>query len=221
MKGLKITAIIAAVFLGVLLLVGMTLDGIVESGIEGSGSSLLQTEVEVDDIDISIFGGSANMDGFIVYNPEGFSDQAAISLRGIEIDIDIRSLFSETIVVNSIRVKNPEIIFEQKGTKVNLRELSSNLSSGSEDDSEKSMIIKEFVLEEGKVTISSELETERSVEASIDRLELNGIGESGSNTVTDAMRQVLTPIIQNAISKAVRSGVMDQLENAVEDLIDF
>tara|TARA_R110002126_G_scaffold1440_2_gene8265 strand:+ start:1427 stop:2092 length:666 start_codon:yes stop_codon:yes gene_type:complete len=221
MKGLKITGIIAVILIGAILIVGMTIDGIVESGIEDAGSSLLKTEVEVDDIDISIFGGSANMDGFIVYNPEGFSDEAAISLKGIEIELDIRSLLSETIIIKRIHVKKPEIFFEQKGSKVNLRELSKNISLSSEDESEKAVIIEQFILEEGKVTILSELEKERNVEASIDRIELNNIGESGSNTVQQAMRQILEPIIQNAIAEAVKSGLLDQLKNAVEDLIDF
>ena len=85
MKGLKITGIILAIILGTVLAVGMTIDGIVESGIEDSGSDLLKTEVEVDDIDISLLGSSADMDGFIVYNPKGFTDGAAISLNEIEI----------------------------------------------------------------------------------------------------------------------------------------
>ena len=161
------------------------------------------------------------MDGFIVYNPEGFSDEAAISLKGIEIELDIRSLLSETIIIKRIHVKKPEIFFEQKGSKVNLRELSKNISLSSEDESEKAVIIEQFILEEGKVTILSELEKERNVEASIDRIELNNIGESGSNTVQQAMRQILEPIIQNAIAEAVKSGLLDQLKNAVEDLIDF
>lgn len=221
MKGLKITGIIAAIIIGAILIVGMTIDGIVESAIEDSGSNLLKTEVEVDDIDISLFGGTASMDGFIIYNPEGFSDEKAIALKGIEIELDLKSLFSETIIVNRIHVRNPEIFFEQKGTKINLRELSNNISLSSEDESEKALIIKKFILEEGKIRISSELEKERNAEAKIDKLELNNIGESGSQTVQQGMKQILEPIIKNALSEALRSGLMDKLENKVKDLIDF
>jgi hypothetical protein len=221
MKSLKITAVIAAIVLGVVLAIGMTIDGIVESGIEDSGSDILRTEVEVDDIDISFLSSSADMDGFIIYNPEGFSDKAAISLKGIEIDLDIKSLFSETIIVKSIRVTNPQIFFEQKGTKINLRELSNNLSMAPDDESDKSIIIEKFILEEGKITISSELEKERNVEASIDRIELTNIGKSGSNSMQQVMREILEPVIQNAISKALKSGLLDKLENTVKDLIDL
>jgi hypothetical protein len=221
MKGLKITGIILAIILGTVLAVGMTIDGIVESGIEDSGSDLLKTEVEVDDIDISILGSSADMDGFIVYNPEGFTDGAAISLNEIEIDLDVKCLLTDQILINKIRVKNPEIFFEQKGSGVNLRKLSNNIDAGSEEDSEKTIIIKEFILEEGVIKIHSELEKERSAEASIDRLVLNNIGESGSETIQQAMKQILSPIIKNALSDAVKSGLKDKLEETVNDLIDF
>lgn len=221
MKGLKITGIILAIILGTVLAIGMTIDGIVESGIEDSGSDLLKTEVEVDDIDISVFGSSADMDGFIVYNPEGFTDRAAISLNEIEIDLDVKSLLTDQILINKIRVKNPEILFEQKGSGVNLRKLSNNIDAGSEEDSEKTIIIKEFILEEGVIKIHSELEKERSAEASIDRLVLNNIGESGSETIQQAMKQILSPIIKNALSDAVKSGLKDKLEETVNDLIDF
>ncbi|MBO6622175.1 MAG: hypothetical protein JJ892_14150 [Balneola sp.] len=221
MKGLKITGIILAILLGAVLAVGMTIDGIVESGIEDSGSDLLKTEVEVDDIDISVFGSSADMDGFIVYNPEGFTEGAAISLKEIEIDLDVQSLLTDKILINKIRVKKPEIFFEQKGQEVNLRKLSSNIDAGSDADSEKTIIIKEFILEEGKVKIHSELEKERSAEASIDRLVLNNIGESGSKTIQQAMKQIMSPIIREALSEAVKSGLKDILEEKVNGLIDF
>ncbi len=221
MKGLKITGIILAIILGTVLAVGMTIDGIVESGIEDSGSDLLKTEVEVDDIDISLLGSSADMDGFIVYNPKGFTDGAAISLNEIEIDLDVKSLLTDQILINKIRVKNPEIFFEQKGSGVNLRKLSNNIDAGSDEDSEKTIIIKEFILEEGVIKIHSELEKERSAEASIDRLVLNNIGESGSETIQQAMKQILSPIIKNAMSDAVKSGLKDKLEETVNDLIDF
>lgn len=221
MKGLKITGILIVVLLGVALIVGMTIDGIVESEIEDSGSDILKTEVEVDDIDVSLLGGSADMDGFIVYNPEGFSDDVAISLNGIEIEMDVKSLLSDQIVVNRVRVTNPEILFEQKETKVNLRELSSNIETSSNDKSEKTIIIKEFILEQGKVKIISELEQKRTAEATVEKIVLTDIGESGSDTVEQALREIFSPIIRNAISEAVKSGLMDQLEEGVKDLIDF
>lgn len=221
MKGLKIAAIVIAVLIAGLVAVGMTIDGFVESSIEDAGSDILNAKVEVDDIDISLFGGTADMDGFLVYNPEGFSDETALSLRGIDIKLDLKSLFSETVIVKEVHVKNPEILFEQQKAKINLRELSKNISSGSEEESDKNLIIEKFILEEGSVRILSDIEKERTLNASIDRIELNDIGKSGTNTMQQTLRQVLEPIIKNALSEAAKKGLLDKLEDTVKDLIDF
>lgn len=221
MKGLKIAGIILVTIISVIIIIGMTIDGIVESGIEESGSNVLKTEVEVEDIDISLLGSSADMDGFTIYNPEGFSEKVAISLKGIEIDLDVQSLLTDQIIVNRIHVKNPEILFEQKGVKVNLRELSTNLESSPDDRSEKTIVIKEFILDEGKVLISSEIEKERKADVTIDKIILKDIGESDSETLEDAMKQVFEPIIRNAISEAVKSGLLNQIEEKAKELIGF
>lgn len=221
MKGLKIIGIIIAILLGAALVVGMTIDGIVESAIEDTGSNILKTEVEVNDIDISLLGSSANMDGFIVYNPEGFSDEAAISLKEIEIDMDVQSLLSDKIFVNKIKVKSPEIFFEQKGAAVNLRKLNGNINAEANDESEKTIIIKEFILEKGKISISSNLEKERTAETTIERVVLKNIGESGSKTVQQAMKQILNPIIRDALAESVKSGLKETLEETANELIDF
>ncbi len=219
MKGLKVTGIIAVILAAIFLGFTLTVDGIVESAIEDSGSELLQIEVEVDDVDISIFGGTGSMDGFKVYNPEGFSDEPAISFNEIEIGLSLSGLTKEAIEIDRIYVGSPKIFVEQQGAEINLRALSSNISGDSDEDS-KPIIIREFVLEEGTIVISSELEKERNIEATLDRLVLNDIGASGSDTIQDALQQILEPVIRNAISKAVQSGLMDKLENTVKDAVD-
>lgn len=221
MKGLKIAGIILVTIISVIIIIGMTIDGIVESEIEKSGSNVLKTEVEVEDIDISLLGSSADMDGFTIYNPEGFSEKVAISLKGIEIDLDVQSLLTDQIIVNRIHVKNPEILFEQKGVKINLRELSTNLESSPDDKSKKTIVIKEFILDEGKVLIFSEIEKERKADVTIDKIILKDIGESDSETLEDAMKQVFEPIIRNAISEAVKSGLLNQIEEKAKELIGF
>ncbi len=219
MKGFKRTGVLIAILIAIFVGITLTIDGIVKSGIEDSGSKLLKTEVEVDDLDVSIFGSSGSMDGFRVYNPESFSDEPAISLNEIELDISLSSILEDTIIINRIYVKEPKIFFEQKGAEVNLKILNNNISTDSEEESTP-VIIRKFILEEGTIQISSELEKERNAETTLNRLELTNIGASGSNTTQDVLRQILDPIIRDALEKAIQSGLMDQLENAVEDAVD-
>lgn len=209
----------------VVLLIGvyafmLTVDGMVKSKIEESGMALLSTKVEVDDVDISIFDSQAEINGFAVYNPEGFSKEKAISFEDIKLDLDPKSLFADTIIIDRIYVENPEILFEQKGNGINLRELNSNLSSSSNNGNSKPVVINTFILEEAEILILSDLDKERRVKGTMNRMELYDIGREGSNTVDDAMQQILEPIIEKALVEAVKSGVLDRLQNVVDDFIN-
>ena len=50
---------------------------------------------------------------------------------------------------------------------------------------------------------------------------LKDIGESDSEALEDAMKQVFEPIIRNAISEAVKSGLLNQIEEKAKELIGF
>ena len=60
-KTLKLTAGFALVLLSLLLVITLSLDGMVKSGIERNGSELLQTRVTVDNVSISLFSGSGTI----------------------------------------------------------------------------------------------------------------------------------------------------------------
>jgi uncharacterized protein involved in outer membrane biogenesis len=217
---LKIVSGFVLVIIAAILVITLSLDGMIKSGIEENGSELLQTPVTVDNVSISLFGGSGVISGFAVQNPEGFSNEPALYIQEISMNMDIWSLFSDQIVVNEIMVKSPDLFFEQIGAGVNLKKLNDNMDLASEESSETSLIIEHLLVEDGKVTVSTSLERERKTEVSIAEFTLNDIGRDGNNTIKQTVRQVLKPLLQKAITEALKSGVTEQLENKVRGLFD-
>lgn len=197
----------------------LSIDGMVKSGIEENGSELLGTEVSVDDVDVSLFDGSGSINGFTVENPEGFSDEPAIEIGQASMQVDLGSLFSDQIIVEEIIVKSPELFFEQKGIGANLKTLNDNMSSGEDTSSETSLVINYLRVENGKVKVSTTIDRERTAEASLSEIELEGIGKDGSNTVQQSIRQVMEPLLQEAVEQAVKGGITDQIEDKVQDLL--
>lgn len=218
-KGLKILGGLAVLIIAAFVVVTLSLDGIVKSGIEKHGSELLQTEVSVDDVDVSLFGGTGSINGFSVQNPDDFSDEHAIYIEEASMKIDIRSIFSDVIVVNEIIVKNPQLFFEQKGIGANLKTLNDNMNLSS-DESETNLIINYLLIENGTVKVSTSIERERTAEASLKQFELHGIGKDGSNTIKQSVHQVLEPLLKEAIEEAIKSGVTEQIEDKVRDFLD-
>ena len=217
-KGLKIFAAFVIALIGAFIVLNFTIDGIVKSNIEETGTELFQTEVNVGNVNISLFDGSGEIYGFTVANPEDFSDEPAIEMEEIRMKVDLTSLLSDTIFVENVHSIGASLFFEQQGFGINLRQLNQNMDLAAEED-ETAMVIDYLLVENSTVTVSSTIDRERTAEATIESFELNNIGRQGSNTKKQSMQQVMEPLIERAIQEAVSSGLLEQLENKVRDLL--
>lgn len=221
MKTIKVTALVFAILLAGFLTVSLTVDGIVKSQLEGTLTSMMETEVEIGDVDISILGGESGIKELSIANPEGFSEQNAIYLEEIYMKLNVRSLLSDQIIIEELRVSAPKLLVEQKGIGVNLRELNSAMSDGSDASGEgKSLIIEYLLVVNGEVKLLTEIDEERTVTAQLDEFELNGIGKENSGTVEQSIREIMEPIIDEALSEALKDGVLEQLENKARELLN-
>jgi hypothetical protein len=200
------------------MVLNFTIDGIVKSSIEESGTELFQTEVDVRNVNISLFDGSGEIYGLSVANPEDFSDEPAIEMQEIRIKVNLMSLFSDTILVDNVHITGASLFFEQQGFGINLRQLNQNMDLTS-DEEEPAMIIDHLLVDGATVRVSSTIDRERTAEATLENFELNGIGQQGSNTMKQSMQQVMEPIIERAIQEAVSRGLLEQLENKIQDLL--
>lgn len=113
-----ILAIIAAIFWFI-----ATLDNRVQSEIEKSASHLTGVAVTLDSVDINLMTGNALISGLKVPNPQGYSDNNVFEMGRIAVEVDLSSIFSQPLVINSVLIDD---------TVVNL-ELKDNLESNMQD----------------------------------------------------------------------------------------
>ncbi len=219
-KGLKIFGGFLAVLITGFIVVTLSLDGIVKNGIEENGTELLQTNVTVDNVNISPFSGAGSIEGFKVSNPDEFSEKKALKIQNASIELNLSSLLSDEIIVENINVESPELYFEQQGLGANLKTLNDNMDLSSESSSDTGLIIEHLLIQNGEVTVSTELEKERTASAQIESFELNNIGQDGSNTIQQSVAEVMEPLLERAITEAIKGGVVDQLENKANDLLE-
>lgn len=219
-KKLKLFGAFIALVIAAFVIITLSIDGMVKSGIEENGSELFQTEVSVDNVDISLFNGSGTIDGFVVKNPEKFSDEPAIRIQEVSLQVDLGSLFSQTILVKNMRIISPQLYFEQRGFGVNLKTLNDNMDLASDGSSDKNLIIEHLVIEDGRVKVSTKIDRKRTAKASISEFELEGIGRDGSSTVKQSVQQVMKPLLEKAMAEAIKDGVTNQLESKVKDLFN-
>ena len=136
---------IAALLTGLVVLLVLILavvvifrDSIVRTATCKAGSFLTGTEVKLQEFSTSL-SGKVRIKGFTVKNPAGYSDQNAIELQDVQLDVDLPSLLTDTIKVNLISVNGMRVNFETSPEGNNLKAIQDHLNSitGSKGKEEK------------------------------------------------------------------------------------
>ena len=103
----------------VILLVN-NLDSLVRRAIEVAGTNALGTEVNVGSVELDLAAGSATLLNFSIANPSGFSNQDMVRFDELHLAIDVASLNSEVVRIQSVRSVNPYLHYELQGTRSNI-----------------------------------------------------------------------------------------------------
>jgi len=103
------------------------LDSLVKAGVEKGGTLITRVPVGVDDVHISLLGGSFLLNGFRMGNPEGYDAPDSVRVGRVQVDAKLGSLMSDEIVLPLIQVERPEITVEFSGGKTNLAAILENV----------------------------------------------------------------------------------------------
>jgi hypothetical protein len=216
---------ILAAFIGgiiiALMVLFMSVNSIVKSGIEQTGSQMAGTAVTVDRVSISPFSGRGEISGFRVANPGDYSTDNAFEVEDFYIELDVFSLFSDEIVIREIVITTPSIWVEQKLPENNIRTILRHLQDVIPGEaSDKAMVIERFRLTDGSVDLYTEVGGERSARVEISDIELTDLGRGGGRTaVEEVIREIAERIAEEALQGAARSGG-EQIRDALRDLFD-
>jgi len=225
-KSLKYSlAGIAGILLLAFIAVTFSLDYLVKSGIESTGTQMMKTEVTVESVSLSPFSGSGTIQGLRVKNPEGFDSDYAIVIESFELSLDVGTLLSDTLVVNNILIDEPALSVIQKVPENNLRMLMNNLdeSMGEESASSTGMIIEHLLVKNGQVSVTPNIGGERSAVVKMGNIELQDVGKQGSSSTAQVIRQITSRIINEALNSALSGqieGLKDKAKDAVKDLFN-
>lgn len=209
-----------------LLLVGggvfFYLDSIVKNGIEVVGSRTLGTAVTVDSVLVSPISGQGTISGLRVENPEGFDSQYAFELESVSVNLDVNSLFSEVVEIESITIMQPIITYETKITTDNIRTLLANLpeseAAGSEEETtepSQQVVVRELHIRGSQLNFVTAVV---SAPITLADIEIRDIGaEGGSTSAANAIRVVLQELTRTILSSDLPT--LDLLRESVEDRV--
>ena len=208
---LVIVAVIAFHFL---------LNSVIKKGIETLGPKVTQTSITLEKVKISPFSGSGEIRGLAIGNPEGFETPYALRVAHVNIDLGVKSLFSNQVVINQIIIKSPEVTYEAGLGGSNIKQIKENVESithkipgtkPKESDSKttesKKIEISRFTFEDGNVQLSAKILQGNAISVPLPKVELTDIGKGGEGTTfTEATREIVVAISNAVLDAVMKSG---------------
>ncbi|WDE13085.1 AsmA family protein [Thalassomonas haliotis] len=84
----------------------------VKEQIEQQGSAYTEQQVTVGQVDIKLTQGAGSIKGLTLANPANYQQKNAFSMEDVTLDINIKSLTEEPIVIDEIRIIAPRAFVE-------------------------------------------------------------------------------------------------------------
>jgi hypothetical protein len=225
MKKFFLSVVIGLVVLTVVVVTGVSLflDAIVKKGMETVGPKITQVSIKVDAVNLTLLNGSAKVKGLVVGNPEGYKTPQAISVGSAAVGVNPLTVFSDKIVVRSVRVEAPEITFEGGLGGNNLSKImdnvnavaknggpaSTNTTAKAGNEPGRKIEVDDFLITGAIVHVSLTGLGGREMTLPLPDIHLTDLGkDSAGITATDLTRRVLGAITTATI-KAVANATTD------------
>jgi len=212
--------VVLLVLAGFIWQVAANLDSIVAGVIEDVGSDVLKTKVSVAGVSISLKEGKATIKGLTIANPDGYSSANLFTMEGIEVDLDLRSLSSDVLVIESVLIQNPQIVFEGDETGgSNMQALLDNIESTPGGDGKDSgsdafrMIIDRFEFSGGQIKATTPLLPGETTELKLPAIKMSDIGRSQGGVTAEV---VATEVTSELVSVVIEAALKAELSKAID-----
>lgn len=210
-KVIKVTlSSLVIILLLALVIIYFSLNSIVARGIKTFGTASTGTNVEVQSVNISPFGGTLEIKGLSVANPKDYHSGNALTLNLFYVNMNLKSIFSDKIIINELLIEDVAIDFEPSVSRgSNLQEINDNISAytaaektqeqtsiqGSGKKPEKKVVIKHLLIQNGTITVSSSL-LKNNIKVPMAEIEMYDIGEGGTKSAGEILQLVYDQMLQ-------------------------
>ena len=212
-----------------------SLDAIVGKLVNKYGSEVLGTEVNLAGFSISPTKGTAEINRLTIANPKNYKEPYLFDLNKVAVKIDMKSLTSDTIIIDSIEVNKPAITYEMLSlTQNNIKEIQDNInnylkksSSGEQTKAKTETTEKAEASETGKKVIIKKLTISdialtaavagQDATLNLPTIEMKNLGEEKTQTKTN-IPQVIAKVMNKILSVAMDNVVSNKLNIPVEKL---
>jgi hypothetical protein len=204
---------------------------LIRKGIVTGAQKTLQVPVRLDEVDLVLSEGKATLTNLEIDNPEKYQDKAPTFLKMGQayIDLDVRSLFTDTVKITTFKIDNIFIAIEQKGNTSNLEEILDNLPKSDAPDAEPESDVKDQgkdllidVLEINNIQVQAELlpipGRADIVKFKLDPIRLENVGKDYRVSSAKLTAMIMQALSSGIIEKGSELLPIDMVGSLAESL---
>jgi len=210
MKALK-ALLMFAVVLGMIVAgaLSLWLGRGVKLAMERFGPGIIGAPVSVGAVVLTPWSGRGAITNLVIGNPPGFKGAHALKVGSVEVKIKLSSLATDTVVVESVVVQEPEVLYEMGGGGSNLSRLQRNAEAAmpasgaapAKSAPTKSLFIKDLRVSGGQVGLAASALGGQGATIALPAVQMRNLGGKGRSPA-QAVSEVLGAISGSA-GKAV------------------
>jgi hypothetical protein len=171
-------------------------------------------DVGVNEVNLELTQGSAQIKGFRMGNPAGYSGADMMSLDEIKVVLDTSQISDTLVVMKQILVDGAAVTAIAKGQRTNFQQMMDNLGVSEEGDGEAAedsaaemkFIVDRFDFTNAKASLASDVLGDLQLD--IPDIHLRDIGrKSNGATAAELAQQILKPLSAAITQEAVNQGL--------------
>lgn len=198
---------------------------------ETAGTKALNVAVNIDGIAIQPFSGSGGINGLSIANPAGYNNPYLMQMKDGQVKVNIKSLFSDTVVIEKVHLEDLHITFEQKGLSSNVQQIIKGLEDSSskpdpktepaKEGKQKNVVVSDLQITGAKVSVKllpipGKADT---LTISLPDIKMTDVGKGEKMEFADIIELVFIKISE-AIAGAGKGVIPEDLLGSLNSSID-
>lgn len=226
----SVVALLLVLVVGVaIFLIYRSKDELVRSGAERAIAHSLDVPATVHSASLDLASQTVELRGIHIPNPKGFSNEDALVLDLVHVEVDVASFRTNERIIRLIRIEKVDALLEKTLTSTNLQELVKNSTRVAEEDAKKAptaepseakLIIQKLLVNDTNVRVrlpvASLLTSKAAVNLKLADLEMNDIGGEGEKvSPAEAMQRFLALLLES-IRRTGKGVLPEDLINSID-----
>ncbi|MCF8475063.1 MAG: AsmA family protein [Emcibacter sp.] len=225
MKKIFIGIVVILVVIGGVLFYGASQSGtIIRSGILEYAPKATGANVDLNKVNVSLFGGSAGLSGLMVGNPKGFKSDYAFKVGDMAVKLDLKSLASDVICIKEIRIDGADLIYEIGTKGNNISKIQKNIEAytaslglaASESDSSAKFIVDHIYITGTKVKLASDLLGGKGAALPLPDIHLKNIGTEDKGATAGEVGSAVFGAVNKGLGKIITKDMINNSLGSVK-----